>query len=98
MRAHGVERARLASLAALVSLLVACGKESMVAASIGVSSQAFSSGGSIPARYTCNGADVSPPLSWPGVPGGAHSLAPTVLDPDEPGKPLVHPATFHLPP
>src|SRR5947209_7673689 len=98
MRAHSVERARLASLAALISLLVACGKESMVAASIGVSSQAFSSGGSIPARYTCDGADVSPPLSWTGVPGGAHSLALTVIDPDGPGKPFVHWVIFNLPP
>jgi len=47
----------------------------MVAASISVSSQAFSSGGAIPARYRCSGADVSPSLSWTGVPGGAHSLA-----------------------
>ena len=70
----------------------------MVAASIGVSSQAFSSGGSIPARYTCNGADVSPPLSWTGVPGGAHSLALTVIDPDAPGKPFVHWVIFNLPP
>ena len=70
----------------------------MVAASIGVSSQAFSSGGSIPARYTCDGADVSPPLSWTGVPGGAHSLALTVIDPDGPGKPFVHWVIFNLPP
>ena len=70
----------------------------MVAASIGVSSQAFSSGGSIPARYTCDGADLSPPLSWTGVPDGSQSLALTVIDPDAPGKPFVHWVIFNLPP
>jgi hypothetical protein len=69
-----------------------------VAASISVSSQAFDNGGAIPARHTCTGADVSPPLSWTGVPAGAQSLALTVIDPDAPGKPFVHWLVFNLPP
>jgi len=69
-----------------------------VAASISVSSQAFGSGSAIPARYTCSGADVSPPVSWSGVSGGAQSLALTVIDPDAPGKPFVHWVLFNLPP
>src|SRR5437762_4264846 len=97
-RAHRVQFAWLPLLAALISLLVGCGKESMVAASISVSSPAFSSGGAIPAKYTCSGADVSPALSWTGTPGGAHSLVLTVIDPDAPGKPLVHWVIFNLPP
>jgi len=97
-RAHRVQFAWLPLLAALISLLVGCGKESMVAASISVSSPAFSSGGAIPAKYTCSGADVSPALSWTGTPGGAHSLVLTVIDPDAPGKPFVHWVIFNLPP
>ena len=69
-----------------------------MAASISVSSQAFGNGGVIPARYTCSGADVSPPLSWSGIPAGAQSLALTVIDPDAPGKPFVHWVLFNLPP
>ena len=71
MRAHRVQFAWLPLLAALISLLVGCGKESMVAASISAASPAFSSGGAIPAKYTCSGADVSPALTWTGTPGGA---------------------------
>ena len=62
----------------------------MVAASISVSSRAFSNGGAIPARYTSSGADVSPPVNWAGVPDGAQSLGLTVIDPDAPCKPFVH--------
>jgi len=82
----------------MVAVLVACGEESTVAASISVSSQALGDGGAIPARHSCTGADVSPPLSWTGVPGGAQSLALTVIDPDAPGKPFVHWLVFNLSP
>ena len=47
-------------------------------------SSAFSNGGAIPKRYTCDGEDISPPLEWSGVPGNARSLALIVDDPDAP--------------
>jgi Raf kinase inhibitor-like YbhB/YbcL family protein len=47
--------------------------------------------------YTCSGNDVSPPISWSGVPSSAESLALTVIDPDAPGKPFVHWLVFGLP-
>ena len=47
-------------------------------------STAFSDHGEIPSRYTCEGANVSPPLDWSGVPAGARSLALVVEDPDAP--------------
>ncbi|NLP64783.1 YbhB/YbcL family Raf kinase inhibitor-like protein [Paraburkholderia sacchari] len=49
-----------------------------------LASQAFHEGGEIPRRYTCKGADVSPPLVWSGVPANAKSLVLIVDDPDAP--------------
>jgi hypothetical protein len=49
-----------------------------------LSSSAFCAGGSIPAVYTCDGKDISPPLAWDRVPTGTKSLALIVDDPDAP--------------
>ena len=49
-----------------------------------IESPAFAEGGSIPPEYTCEGADVSPPLEWRGVPAAAASLVLIVDDPDAP--------------
>jgi Raf kinase inhibitor-like YbhB/YbcL family protein len=47
-------------------------------------SPAFVSGGGIPARYTCEGDDISPPLSWSGAPESTRAFALVVDDPDAP--------------
>jgi Raf kinase inhibitor-like YbhB/YbcL family protein len=47
-------------------------------------SSAFSDGGAIPAKYTCSGEDMSPPLSWQGVPPQTQSLVLIIDDPDAP--------------
>jgi Raf kinase inhibitor-like YbhB/YbcL family protein len=78
-------------------MLVACGQTPSLAASINVTSAAFKAGGPIPARYTCGGDDVSPPLGWSGAPGSAKSLALTVIDPDAPGRPFTHWVVFNMP-
>ena len=49
-----------------------------------LTSQAFRQNGEIPAQHTCQGADVSPPLEWSGVPANTKSLALIVDDPDAP--------------
>lgn len=49
-----------------------------------VTSVAFAADGEIPAKYTCEGSDTSPPLRWTGVPDGAKSLVLIVDDPDAP--------------
>ncbi len=49
-----------------------------------LTSSAFVDNGTVPRRYTCEGDDVSPPLSWSGVPARARSLALIVDDPDAP--------------
>lgn len=66
-------------------------------------SLAFAHNGSIPRQYTCQGADVSPPLEWSGLPAGTKSLALIVDDPDapDPAAPRmtwVHWVLYNLPP
>ncbi|MGD8265922.1 MAG: YbhB/YbcL family Raf kinase inhibitor-like protein, partial [Chromatiales bacterium] len=47
-------------------------------------SSAYADGDSIPARFTCVGDDISPPLEWSGVPEGTRSLVLLIDDPDAP--------------
>jgi phosphatidylethanolamine-binding protein (PEBP) family uncharacterized protein len=47
---------------------------------ITLTSSAFKAGGAIPTRYTCDGADVSPPLEWHGVPNGTAELFLLAID------------------
>lgn len=68
-----------------------------------LSSPAFPSGGQIPARYTCDGDDLSPPLSWSGAPEDTRSFAlilddPDAPDPRAPKTTWVHWVLFNLPP
>jgi Raf kinase inhibitor-like YbhB/YbcL family protein len=65
---------------------------------IEVRSSAFEDGDAIPARYTCDGPDVSPPLSWGSVPDGTQSLALVTDDPDAPRGTFVHWVIYNLPP
>lgn len=51
---------------------------------LAIRSVAFADGAEIPLRHTCEGADVSPPLTWSGIPSEARSLALVVDDPDAP--------------
>lgn len=57
---------------------------------IDLTSPAFDDSGRIPERYTGDGADLSPPLRWKGVPDGAEVLALIVEDPDAPGGTFTH--------
>jgi Raf kinase inhibitor-like YbhB/YbcL family protein len=66
-------------------------------------SASFSHRGEIPSRFTCEGADVSPALSWSGIPDGTQSLALVVDDPDAPDPKAprmtwVHWVLYDLPP
>ncbi|MBU3666468.1 MAG: YbhB/YbcL family Raf kinase inhibitor-like protein [Chthoniobacterales bacterium] len=49
-----------------------------------ITSPAFADGGSIPAKFTADGGDISPPLEIGGVPAAAKSLVLIVDDPDAP--------------
>ena len=63
-----------------------------------IKSAAFEANGDIPKKYTCKGADVSPPLVWEGVPAGAKSLALICDDPDAPVGVWVHWVLYGLSP
>lgn len=68
-----------------------------------IRSSAFEDGGEIPARHTCEGENVSPPLAFDGVPEGTRSLALVVDDPDAPDpkaprQVFVHWVLYGIPP
>ncbi|EPR43960.1 YbhB YbcL family protein [Desulfovibrio sp. X2] len=65
--------------------------------SLTITSPAFASGSPIPARFSCDGEDVSPALAWKGAPTGTVSLALLVDDPDAPVGDWVHWIVFNLP-
>ena len=65
---------------------------------INVGSSGFTEGGMIPKQFTCDGADISPPLSWSTVPEGTKSIAIIVDDPDAPAGTWVHWLVYNLPP
>jgi Raf kinase inhibitor-like YbhB/YbcL family protein len=72
-------------------------------AEIELTSTAFEPGGPIPENYTEDGEDVSPPLSWSGVPEGTKELALICDDPDAPSPkrpapdPWVHWVIYKIP-
>jgi len=65
--------------------------------SIQVTSAAFADGQSIPAKYTCDGSDISPPLQWTNAPPNAKSFALVADDPDAPVGTWVHWVIYDLP-
>ncbi|MGZ4427854.1 MAG: YbhB/YbcL family Raf kinase inhibitor-like protein [Nocardioidaceae bacterium] len=66
-------------------------------AGIRVTSPAFPAGGRVPVRFTCDGAQISPPLAWRGVPHRARALALVVDDPDAPGGTFIHWVVLDIP-
>lgn len=68
-----------------------------------LTSSAFKQGGKIPSKYTCEGDDISPPLSFDGIPAGTKSLVLIIDDPDAPDpkapkRVWVHWVVHNLPP
>jgi Raf kinase inhibitor-like YbhB/YbcL family protein len=62
-----------------------------------IQSSAFREGAFIPQKYSCDGDDISPPLSWSGIPEKTKSLALICDDPDAPMGTWVHWVLFNLP-
>lgn len=63
-----------------------------------ISSSAFSPGQTIPKKFTCDGSDVSPALSWNEPASGTQTFALIADDPDAPVGTWVHWVLFELPP
>ncbi len=64
---------------------------------LNVSSPAFEEGSGIPAKYSCQGEDVSPALQWGEPPQGTQSFALIMDDPDAPGGTFTHWVLFNIP-
>jgi Raf kinase inhibitor-like YbhB/YbcL family protein len=65
--------------------------------SLQISSSAFSEGQMIPKKFSCDGADVSPQLSWNEAPKAARSFVLILEDPDAPAGNWVHWVLYNLP-
>jgi hypothetical protein len=70
--------------------------------SFSITSTAFAEGQEIPDQYTCDGTDISPPLSWTNLPEGTQSLVlimddPDAPDPEAPKMTWVHWLLYNLP-
>lgn len=69
---------------------------------LSLTSPVFAHNGSIPKNYTCQGKDISPALTWKGLPEGTKSLAlivddPDAPDPDAPKRVYVHWVLYNIP-
>lgn len=65
---------------------------------IKITSTAFKEGEFIPSKYTCDGKNIMPPLSWQGIPPETQSIVLIVDDPDAPGGTFTHAIFFDIDP
>lgn len=86
------------ALALLAMMLAGCGggQEEMMAEFM-LKSDAFAEGQLLPADFTCDGVDQSPPLDWSEPPSGTRSFALVVDDPDAPSGTFRHWGAFNIP-
>ena len=81
----------------IVSGCIAGEKEANTMDKISVSVDGFKDGENIPSRYTCDGRDTSPEISWKGIPVKAESIALIMDDPDAPGGTFLHWTLYNIP-
>ena len=72
-------------------------QQAPVKSQIQLTSSAFDQNGAIPEQYTCEGQDLSPPLSWSNAPAGTKSFALVVEDPDAPKHTVTHWMVLDIP-
>lgn len=87
-------KTRLMVLVILLILALIGGGEVMA---LEINSPSFKDGDSIDAKYTCKGADLSPPLNWGDAPEGTKSFALICDDPDAPFMTWVHWVIYDIP-
>ena len=85
---------RAAILASLFWITAIKGGDAMA---FSLQSSAFDNGGTIPQKFTCDGADVSPALTWTDPPAGTKSFALIMDDPDAPPGTWVHWVIYDIP-
>jgi Raf kinase inhibitor-like YbhB/YbcL family protein len=91
---------------AMLFLVISCSrgeksegpKEKGTSVALELTSPAFVLGAPMPAKYTCDGENVSPPLKWTGLPQSAQSLALICEDPDAPEGSRVLWLVYNIPP
>lgn len=79
----------------VISFALAHGKEKKM--EIRLTSSAFKEGEMIPAKYTANGEDISPPLNWEDIPPNTKTVAIINDDPDAFGGDWVHWVIYNIP-
>ena len=90
-------RVGLAIAVAMLASPAGC-REGAKKMTIQITSPAFTQGHPIPKKYTGEGANVSPPLSWTGIPEGTKELVLICDDPDAPTpEPWVHWVIYKMP-
>jgi Raf kinase inhibitor-like YbhB/YbcL family protein len=92
---------RLASILLATEILLNVPGSAAMAMTL--ASPALKPDGQIPSKYTCEGANISPPLAWDGVPEGTKSLVLIIDDPDAPDPKApqmvwVHWVVYNIPP
>jgi len=88
--------------ALFILLLIACGDNEKIierdkTMSLSITSSAFSEGERIPDKYTCEGEDISPPLSWSNIYEGAQSFTLISDDTDAPEDTWNHWVIYNIP-
>lgn len=87
-----------AGVGVIAMLLVAFSAAAAEKAKLTVESEKIKANEPIPAEYTADGKDTSPPLSWKGAPEGTKQFALIMDDPDAPTpKPWVHWVVYNIP-